>query len=75
MAAIKDLLLRYCEAVHPDSWTEQDKLLEEIMNGNGPDLGEMLDKVEAFEKSGRIPTKPALTLDHLANILGVNKNE
>ena len=71
MAAVKDLLMRYCETVHPDSWDKQDELFEEIMTNGGPSLEEMAMAVKKFDESGKVPEQPALTLHRVCAALGI----
>ncbi len=74
MGAVKDLMMRYCETVHPDSWDEQDKLFVDLMEGKGPGLEEMSRIVKEFEDSGRVPKQPALTLHRVTQALGIRSN-
>lgn len=75
MGAVKDLMMRYCEAIHPDSWDKQDELFMELCEGNGPELDEIARVVDEFEKSGRRPQQPALTLHRVCHALGIKKED
>jgi hypothetical protein len=76
MGAVKDLMMRYCETIHPDDWDKQDELFTELMSSpDAPSLEDMVRVVDEFEKSGRVPKQPALTLHRVCNALGIKKED
>jgi hypothetical protein len=49
MAMVKDLLTRYCEAMHPDNFDKQDELFLQLMDSE-PDLEEISQFLKKFEE-------------------------
>ena len=76
MGAVKDLMMRYCETVHPDDWDKQDDLFDQIIEGKveGLDMEGMIQAVKEFEESGKVPTQPAVTLDRVTDELKIVLN-
>jgi len=48
MGMVKEFLMEYCEAMRPDDFDGQDRLFQEIMEGEQPPLEEMQQVVKAF---------------------------
>lgn len=56
MGMVKDLMIRYCEAKHPDDFEKQDALFSQLMHGE-PDLKEIARFLEKLEEEKWKPLK------------------